>query len=188
MKNDEITKDLLEFLLLTGGVSLALTNPAFLVPAIFIARYMDKGIDKKNLRRSVSYLKEKQYLQVTKNGKSFRISLSKLGKNRARIYSLQSTLLKKLKSEEKRRWDKKWRVVMFDIKSVQRKKRDALRRMLKRSGFEQLQKSAWVYPFECKQEIDFTKTFFKIQDDECRVVLATDIGEDKKFRKKFNII
>ena len=86
-----------------------------------------------------------------------------------------------------KKWDKQWRIVIFDIKTSRRKKRDALRRMLKRLGFEQLQKSTWIYPFDCKEEVSLTKDFFGIKDGECRLVLASDIGEDKQYKKKFNI-
>ena len=171
---ENITKDLLEFLLLTGGVSLILTNPAFLVPAIMIARYTDININKGKLTRSVSYLKGQKYISVTQKGNKYHLHLTKKGKEKAVLYSLQSTLTGKLVHNKK--WDKQWRIVIFDIKTDSRKKRDALRRMLKRSGFELLQKSTWIYPFDCKEEVSLTKDFFGIKDSECRLVLASDIG------------
>lgn len=181
----DLTKDLLEFLLLTGGVSLILTNPAFLAPAILIARYSNANINKGKLSRSVSYLKQQKYISVTQKGNKYKLKLTNRGKERAVLYSLQSTLLNKLTHNKK--WDKKWRIVIFDIKTERRNERDALRRMLKRSGFKQLQKSTWIYPFDCKDEVSLTKDFFGIKDSECRLVLASDIGEDKRLRKEFNI-
>ena len=185
-KNQEITKELLEFLLLTGGVSLILINPAFLVPAILIARYSNSHIDKRKLKNSISYLKNKKYISTRKTDKGVRVELTKTGKEKATHYRLQSTLLDKLKQRNKV-WDKKWRIVIFDIKSDRREKRDALRRMLKRSGFEQLQKSAWIFPFDCRQEVSLIKDYFDIKDIECRLVVASDIGDDITFKKKFKI-
>ncbi|MFC1731276.1 hypothetical protein ACFL6I_13160 [candidate division KSB1 bacterium] len=186
MEKDNLTKDLLEFLLLTGGISLILTAPALLVPAILIARHMEPSKNKKKLHRSVSYLKEQKYISITQKSGETHIRLTNKGKRKAVLYSLQSTLSNQLK--KKNIWDKKWRIVIFDIETGRRKKRDALRRMLKRSGFEQLQKSTWIYPFDCKEEVDLTKDFFGIKDSECRLVLASDIGEDKQYKKKFNIV
>jgi len=51
------------------------------------------------------------------------------------------------------KWDGKWRVVFFDIPEELRKKRDVLRYRLKNLGFYSLQKSAFVMPFECENEV-----------------------------------
>lgn len=46
-------------------------------------------------------------------------------------------------------WDKKWRIVMFDIPENSRGARDHIRRLLKELGFKQLQLSVWVHPLPC---------------------------------------
>jgi DNA-binding transcriptional regulator PaaX len=187
MEKGDISKDLLEFLLVTGGVSLLLINPAFLVPAIFLARYSKSPVDRKKLRNAVSYLKSKKYISIKKDGKNTRVELTTTGKDKAILYSIQSSLLERIDIKKRNKWDGKWRIIIFDIEHRLRKKRDALRRVLKRSGFEQLQKSTWVYPFDCTKEVNLTKDFFKITDKECRIVTATDIGDDRTLRKKFGI-
>ncbi|MEX0651953.1 MAG: hypothetical protein WD509_00555 [Candidatus Paceibacterota bacterium] len=184
---ESITKELLEFLLITGGITLLLTNPAFLAPAILIAKYGGASAHKKKVSSSISYLKNKKYVSLTKNkGGRFHLKLTTKGKEKAVLYSLQSTLTTKLSNHKK--WDKKWRLVIFDIETSRRDKRDALRRMLKRSGFVLLQKSTWIYPFDCKEEVSITKDFFDIKDSECRFVLATDIGDDTALKKIFKIL
>lgn len=61
------------------------------------------------------------------------------------------------------RWDKKWRVVIFDIPEKYKKAREALRNKLRDIGFLQLQKSVWIYPYPCKKEIDFIAEVFGIR-------------------------
>ena len=46
---------------------------------------------------------------------------------------------------------------MFDVPEKQRNKRDYLRHLLAFIGFVQYQQSVYVYPFECKKEIDLIK-------------------------------
>ena len=58
---------------------------------------------------------------------------------------------------ETRRWDGKWRIVIFDIWEKRRVKRDALRRILKRNGFSRLQSSVWVTPYDCEEMISFVR-------------------------------
>lgn len=51
------------------------------------------------------------------------------------------------------KWDKKWRLIIFDIPSELNKKRDTLRRRLKYMGFFMLQRSVFVFPYPCKEEL-----------------------------------
>ena len=52
------------------------------------------------------------------------------------------------------KWDKNFRIVMFDVPEEKKKIRDMLRRKLESIGFMQMQKSVFVYPFDCKEDID----------------------------------
>ncbi len=58
-------------------------------------------------------------------------------------------------------WDKHWRVVIFDIPEQKRRLRDIVRFHLKKIGFIQLQKSVWVFPYDCEEIILLLKTNFK---------------------------
>lgn len=49
-----------------------------------------------------------------------------------------------LEGEEKKEWDGKWRIVVFDIPEQKRLIRNLFRRNLKKWGFKQLQKSVWI--------------------------------------------
>lgn len=93
----------------------------------------------------------------TKDGK-YNIELTEKGKIKAIEYSL----LRKLKIKNKK-WDGKWRMLIFDVPERQRNGRNALRWKIKRLGFYELQKSVFVIPFECKKEIDFVVNFFDLK-------------------------
>ncbi len=56
-----------------------------------------------------------------------------------------------------KRWDRLWRLVIFDIPKNLHKIRDALRRKLKEMDFYQCQKSVWIHPLPCLEEIEFVK-------------------------------
>lgn len=61
------------------------------------------------------------------------------------------------------KWDRKWRLVIFDIPETKKKARNALRSKLKDLDFYQCQKSAWIHPFSCTEEIEFLKKLFNIE-------------------------
>jgi len=49
---------------------------------------------------------------------------------------------------QNKRWDRKWRLVIFDIEEAARGIRDLFRIKLKELGFAQLQKSVWITPHD----------------------------------------
>ena len=59
-------------------------------------------------------------------------------------------------------WDKKWRMVMFDIPERFKVSRNAITVQLKKMGFVQLQRSVWVYPFECQDEIGMLSQLYGV--------------------------
>lgn len=69
-------------------------------------------------------------------------------------------------------WDRKWRVVIFDVPHSRKKAREALRNKLKDMDFFQLQKSVWVHPFPCENEIWYVADVFAIRP--CIEVLTVD--------------
>lgn len=62
------------------------------------------------------------------------------------------------KIERPKKWDRKWRVVIFDIPEKKKGARDEVRRIISRTGFERLQDSVWVYPFDCEDVVGLLKT------------------------------
>lgn len=75
--------------------------------------------------------------------------LTNKGKMRALTYKFNEL---RIKNGE---WDKKWRVIFFDVPEKQRFARDVLRDKIKKLGFYELQKSVFVFPYECENEIEF---------------------------------
>ena len=85
-----------------------------------------------------------------------------------------------------KKWDGKWRVLIFDIKETRRSTRDQLREMLQRIGFISLQRSVWVYPYDCEDLIILLKTDFKI-GKEVLYIIADQIENDAALRIFFTL-
>lgn len=98
----------------------------------------------------------------------------------------QRYVLGEIRIPKPRRWDKRWRVVIFDIEQKRRALRDKVRHMLKRLGFMRLQDSVWVHPYDCEEVITLLKT-------ECRsgkailYVIADAIEYDRPLRQYFGL-
>ncbi|MFZ2299839.1 MAG: CRISPR-associated endonuclease Cas2 [Candidatus Moraniibacteriota bacterium] len=144
---------------------------------------------KKNDRRyRSSYYVQNAIDRLQKNGllaldKKDDISLARLTKKGDRElakYTAESETLKPQK------WDGKWRLVIFDIKETKKGQRDRIRRNLARFGFEKLQNSIWVYPYECEDLITYLKADCKI-DKEVLYIVSEKIPNDGWIRKKFGL-
>lgn len=85
-----------------------------------------------------------------------------------------------------RKWDRRWRVVIFDIPEKRKAARDRLRLLLSSIGFEKLQNSVWVYPFECEDLLTLLKTD-AVLGREVIYIVAEDIEGDKRLRVKFQL-
>ena len=86
-----------------------------------------------------------------------------------------------------KRWDKKWRVLVFDIREERKVLRDKVRYTLVTIGFERLQDSVWVYPYDCEDLITLLKADFKI-GDEIIYIIADKIENDARFKKLFGLL
>lgn len=83
-------------------------------------------------------------------------------------------------------WDGRWRLVMFDIPHHRRKARDAFRAKLCKLHFYQIQKSAYIVPYTCEDEIDFICAVFRIR----RYVLVFHLDHfegEEKLRHHFKL-
>lgn len=122
----------------------------------------ETGFGNKKINNAIRQLKRKKLVEIIKDddGK-VSVRLTNKGKNRVKEFSIETISIKKPK-----RWDGRWRVLMFDIPTkpkIYNQAREALRNKIKELGFFQMQKSAWVCPYECEDELLFVAEIFEVQ-------------------------
>jgi hypothetical protein len=106
-----------------------------------------------NKRKYEREKSRKRFSQIIKNLKNKGYLNVKDVKNRKAIL-ITSRGIKKLfevglkTNGRNKRPDKKWQMVLFDIPEVSRKSRDLFRKQLKYLGYQNLQKSIWVCPYD----------------------------------------
>ena len=108
-------------------------------------RRLLKGVkkewNKRSVRLAVERLRRKKLIdyQEMPDG-TVHVVATKQGKNVIRQIDINNMSI-----EKPARWDKKWRLVAFDISEERKKGREALRGVLYRLGFYKLQKSIFIY-------------------------------------------
>ena len=122
----------------------------------------DYPLKKSELARVLKRLREGGLVELI-DDKELIVRLTSRGKDKA--------LLAKLELEDKK-WDGKWRVVIFDIPEKRRVIRDLLRMRLKGWGFVPWQQSVWVTKKNCTKQLrDYIKS---IGIKDWVIVLETD--------------
>lgn len=111
----------------------------------------------KELMRVVYYMDSRDY--IARTGKNAEATLEICPKGIEKLDQLSFTELL-LRNDEK--WDGMWRILTYDIPEEERSARDAVRRLVKELGMKQLQKSVWITPLPCAEEVKAIKDAYGV--------------------------
>lgn len=170
-------------LILLGGIALGFSNSPKRYFNIFDQIKNDwKGIDRRTFNNSLKRLSQEKLIEEKKlpDG-SFKLRLTKNGKIVASSLSLIGSTINFRKPKE---WDKKWRIVIFDIPEKDRMFRDILRQHLYALNFFKIQQSVFVspYPYE-KPILELVKLYSA--ERYVRVITAITIDNEKRLKAHF---
>ena len=174
------TKDLLK--LLAAGMIIGLTvafptAPLALAP-LFIDRRKFQGY---RFNQTVKRLKKQKMVEFVMQEGRMVLKITEAGRVRALSYKIDD-----IRIEKPKKWDKKWRMVVFDIPEKEKVLRDAFRTKLKEMGFFQFQESVWVHPYPCLDQVEFIRELLYVSVN-ARYVVAQRIEDDEDLRKHFEL-
>ncbi|MDO8590813.1 MAG: hypothetical protein Q7R65_02430 [bacterium] len=176
-RRKNLQKIILRSVAVAGVLSVALLAPNALV-----------AIDKLSggkLRRQKEFVNSSRKRLVKagllRQDKNYRLTLSPKGE--AKLRQLE---LKEYKIIKPKRWDKKWRVLVFDIRENHRNIRDQLRHTLITVGFLKIQQSVWIYPYDCEDLITLVKADFGI-GKEVLYMIVDSVEYDLPIKKHFGL-
>lgn len=117
-----------------------------LLPDLFnFRREYRRRLERKRFNNLLYYLKRSGYIKISNTEEKQGIMLTLKGARKALKMKLRNTL-------KKRRKDEKWVMIIFDIPEKKRGLRDMLRQFLVVLGYEKLQESVWVSPYDVFNE------------------------------------
>jgi len=137
---------------------------------------------KHQVKSTLSRLVQKGYV-VFESREDKRYARITLAGERALKYMEQRSALL---LHKKKRWDKRWRVVIFDIPERRRGTRDRLRIVMCEGGFYRLQDSVWLYPHNCEDFIALLKADLKIGNAVLYMVVE-QIENDSIIKEHFSL-
>src|SRR3990167_6065326 len=136
-------------------------------------------------RRQKEYVSSSASKMVKKgllkyNGKFY--ELTPLGQERMRRWAFADFKLNRPK-----RWDGKWRVIIFDIPEKKKSVREYVRTLFTQAGLRWLQDSVWVYPYDCEDILTLLKTDLGVGKD-ILYLIVEEMESDKYLREEFGLI
>lgn len=170
-------------LLLLGGLALGFSGSPIRYKRILKEMAWEwRAIDRRDLYRAIQQLYRSKLISYKrdKHGTTS-IVLNRDGHKVALRYKLDEMEIKKPVQ-----WDHKWRLIIFDIPEKKKRLRDTLRMRLKQLGLIELQKSVFVHPYECRNEIDFVIELYDARRY-VRFIEATHIDTELHLKQKFRL-
>ena len=170
-------------LVLLGGIALGTQRSSVRYYKLLLEiRKGWKEIDQRSMARSLRRLSEQKLVEEKRSSDGkVRLVLTKEGKRQARSLDLYG---KSIRLKKPKRWDGKWRVVIFDIPEESRIFRNILRQHLYELDFYQLQKSVFVspYPYE-KPLLELVNLYGA--ESHVRIMTVSWIDNGDKLKKRF---
>jgi len=177
-KRNEIARTILATVGVTGIVITGAFCPGLLALARPLAR---KRYPYPSFHRALRAVDDKGWIVATKTSGGVRVRLTKRGEAELLAYELG-----KKKLPPAKQWDGKWHLLTFDIPESRRRLRDHIRGTLKTLGFQHLQHSVWIFPYECRDVLNLLQTKYSVRH-EALYVRVDCLDNDRWLRKHFGL-
>ncbi len=175
-------------LLLGMGTTIA---AAFIAPraAYMLAKALREEEEWKNwrrfdqayLRQTLRRLAKRKFVEIKESGKKQQIIITERGKKRILEYALGELTISKPSH-----WDKKWRVVIYDIPQKKKKLQEVMRRSLKQLEFLLIQESVYIIPYACYKEIEFLREYYGV-GQYLKYLLVDKLEDDSAYKAYFGL-
>jgi DNA-binding PadR family transcriptional regulator len=176
----DVQRILLSTIATAGVISVAVLAPNALQIVKLFKNKNGRYRNSKYINSTLAKLEDKGMISFEKVKDQEVARLTEKGQNELLKYQL------KKKGLRKNLWDKKWRVVIFDIKEAQRHTRDKVRYELEGLGFVKLQNSVWINPYPCEDVVAMLKADARIGKD-VLYMKVEHIENDHWLRKQFGL-
>ncbi|MDD5147078.1 MAG: hypothetical protein PHV63_00810 [Candidatus Daviesbacteria bacterium] len=185
------TKEIIYFL----GMGAILTATIFMPGLGYVARMIDrakkdhdwresqrqwKKFNPHILKRNLKRLRDQKIVEIVEKDGQEIVKLTQKGHTKYLKFKLEKLSL------QGKKWDGKWRIVIYDIAKFKKNQVSAFRNILKYINFFQLQKSVYLTPYPCEEQILYLREYFGI-DEEVLLIRADKIENEAFYKQYFGL-
>jgi DNA-binding transcriptional regulator PaaX len=139
-------------------------------------------IERNKIWKTIKYLEEKNRIHIEERGDDMYVYLTAEGRIKLNEDAIWGMVVQKPEN-----WDQKWRLVMFDFPAERDRHRHSFRVKLEDLGFKLYQRSVFIYPFECHEEVHTIAKWYGV-DEYIRYIVATEVHDMRRFAKLFDLL
>lgn len=133
------------------------------------------------LKRTLKRLEKEKFVEFDEEDGMQIVKISENGRKRIVRFALNELEIRKPKI-----WDKKWRLISFDLPEKLKSERKIFVEYLNAWGFYPLHKSVYLHAYPCLKEIDFLREYLRI-GAYVRLFIVSSIENDNLFLDFFGI-
>lgn len=184
MINQKTTQEISKKILLALATGALITTAMVAPGAVLIAKpFLDwQNYDRRRMRGEFKRMARQRVIEIKKDKDGeMVVKITKKGEERLLKYKFQD-----LRISIPKKWDGTWRIIIFDIPNEKNRARDILRKKILDLGFYKIQKSVFVCPYECENEIEFLKAILNIQQY-VLIIKAKELDNEMILRQHFHL-
>lgn len=178
-RKENIQAAVLSTVALAGAIAVIAIAPA--LPAAIASIVGSRRIGYQ-ARTSAGRLARKGLVIFEKRGSAKYVRITPEGKRRLAIEQAKALL----SVRQKKRWDRRFRMVVFDIPQKRRIVRDQLRSLMREAGFYRLQQSVWVHPYDCEELMTLIKAELRVGGTVLYAIVE-EIENDTRIKDHFGL-
>lgn len=132
------------------------------------------------LRHVLKRLREQKIIDVLETKDGHIVKITEKGKLRLLSYNLDDLNL------INKKWDKKWRIVIYDVHESKKQARNMFQKILKKLAFLQLQKSVYLTPYSCDEEVEYIRQIYDIGKD-VTILTVNGLENESAYKEYFGL-
>ena len=176
--NEQLSEIILSVLAIVGMVALAVLAPNIIM---LLDRRRRRQLSPHDVRRSINGLQKRGLVSQQRRGGTYTVQITAEGQlflKKRRIFRPHII--------DDSRWDRKWRLVFFDIPAVRGPIRHHIRRLLRAAGLCPVQRSIYVAPFDCYYLVKELRTRFDLHTS-IHYAVVEKMTDSSKYRRHFHL-
>ena len=122
-----------------------------------LSKFIGNDLNLSEHKKINAELRRQKLVEFSKSGKQIKLNITPAG-----AYRLQKLKIDELGIIIPKKWDRKWRIVIFDIPLTSSTNRTYFTLHLKKLGLKMVQKSVWVHPYNCYEEVQEVASFYNL--------------------------
>lgn len=132
------------------------------------------------LRQIIKRMQNSKYVEIKEQNGVPLVKITQKGRNKLLKYDIDKMRL------DERKLDGYWRLIIYDVKTAKRQNSETFRRAISKLNLLKLQKSVYLTPFRCEDEIEYLRQVFDI-GNEVLILRVKNIENEQPYRRYFGV-